>query len=68
MEMSELFDVIAVNLHDYSERVIATQKTEENAMAIVEIAVARRGVTDEIFKVEPHTPRPLHAPPHEGEK
>ena len=45
-----LFDVVAVNIKTGAERVIASGKTEQNAEAIVKIAVMRRGVEEEFFK------------------
>jgi hypothetical protein len=49
-----LFDVIAVNLKDRSERFLAERKSKPDAEAIVEMAVIRRGVDDEYFKLVPH--------------
>jgi len=48
-----LFNVYAVSLKDYSRRLIAENKTERNAEAIVQMAVMRRGVEEEIFVTEP---------------
>jgi len=49
-----LFDVVAVTIATGATRVIAEKKTEKNADAIVNMAVARRGVDVEFFKVVPH--------------
>lgn len=51
--MTDLFNVYAVSLKDYSRRLIAENKTGRNADAIVEMAVMRRGVEEEIFVSEP---------------
>ena len=48
-----MFDVIAVNLTTGKKRHIATDKTERNAEAIVEMAVMRRGVDEEFFTTVP---------------
>lgn len=48
-----LFNVYAVSLKDGSRRLMAENKTERNAEAIVTMAVIRRGVEDEIFVTEP---------------
>jgi hypothetical protein len=50
----ELYDVIAVNIESKKERVLAVGKTRKNADAIVNMAVARRGVEEEFFKKVPH--------------
>ena len=55
--MSELSDVVAVNIATGAHRLIAEGKTERNADAIVSMAVMRRGVDDEFFKVVPHAPQ-----------
>lgn len=52
--MSELFDVVAVNLRTHEQRTLAERKTEANADAICNMAAMRRGVADEFFKVVPH--------------
>lgn len=51
--MSELYDVVAVNLETKAERIIATEKTERNAEAIVDMAAIRRGVEGEYFVKRP---------------
>ena len=45
----ELFDVIAVDISANTVRLMATDKTKENAEAIVKMAVMRRGGCDEFF-------------------
>lgn len=54
MKNEQLYDVVAVNIETSAERFIAQGKTLENAEAIVEMAVARRGVDEEFFKTAPH--------------
>lgn len=44
-----LFDVVAVNLDTNKVRLIANGKTKENAEAIQNMAVMRRGVDEEFF-------------------
>ena len=51
--MSDLFNVIAVNIKTTATRVIAIQKTHQNAEAIVKMAVMRRGVDEEFFEIVP---------------
>lgn len=53
MEMSELYDVVAVSVATNRVRLIAEAKTLRNAEAIGWMAVARRGVEDEFFDVTP---------------
>jgi hypothetical protein len=48
-EMSDLFDVIAVNLDTFKVRLMVQGKTAANAEAIVKNAVLRRGVAEEFF-------------------
>lgn len=48
-----LYDVMAVNIADSTVRVMATNKTLENAEAIVSMAVMRRGVDEEFYCEEP---------------
>ena len=48
--MEKLFNVVAVDLETGAERVLAENKTERNADAIVTMAVMRRGVENEFFK------------------
>lgn len=45
----ELFDVLAVNIETSKVRFLAQGKTLRNAGVIVEMAIARRGVYDEIY-------------------
>ena len=47
--MEGLYDVIAVNLESNRVRLIAENKSEANAEAIENMAVARRGVDEEFF-------------------
>ena len=47
----KMFDVVAVNLDTKEERVIAANKTEKDAEAIISMAVMRRGVDKEFFKL-----------------
>ena len=49
---NDLYDVVAVN-NDLALRVMARDKTQENADAYVLMAVCRRGVDDEFFAVVP---------------
>jgi hypothetical protein len=51
---TKLFDVVAVNIETGATRRIATGEIEEEAEAIVKLAVMRRGVDEEFFKVVPH--------------
>ena len=44
-----LRDVVAVNIDSNEVRVLAEEKTPENAEAIVAMAVARRGFNEEFF-------------------
>lgn len=50
---NKTFDVIAVGIADRKVRLIAQDKTERNADAIVMMAVSRRGVEDEFFTEVP---------------
>lgn len=54
--MSEqLYDVIEVRIKPpHDERMISEAKTKENAEAIVNYAVMRRGVETAFFTIEPH--------------
>lgn len=54
VQPSARFDVVAVNLHTRIVRLIATDKTERNADAIVMMAVGRHGVDNEFFSECPH--------------
>ena len=47
-------DVVAVDLVTNTVRMMAENKTESNADAIVNMAVMRRGVDEEFFAVVPH--------------
>lgn len=46
---AKLWDVVAVNVDSRAVRMIAKGKTENEAGAIVMMAVARRGVENEFF-------------------
>lgn len=46
------YDVIAVDLKTLEERVIAEDKSADDADAIVAMAVIRRGVEKEFFKTK----------------
>lgn len=48
-----MFDVIAVRIDTQKVRLIAENKTERNAEAIVKMAVMRRGVDVEFFTEVP---------------
>lgn len=50
----ELFDVVAINIKTGERRILDTGKTRENADAIVMMAVVRRGVETEFYKMVPH--------------
>lgn len=52
-KMNELFDVVAVNINSSKVRLMADGKTKDNALALVWIAVARRGVNEEFFAEVP---------------
>jgi hypothetical protein len=56
--MAQRFDVIAVDMKTLAERVIAEDKTEENAEAVMKLAIMRRGVEQEFYTIRPR-PRPL---------
>ncbi len=49
----QLFDVVAVNLQEKTVRLLATRKTEDNAAAIIAMAVGRRGVEEEFYSEAP---------------
>ena len=49
MKKQQLYDVVAVSLTTEKVRLIAEDKTERNAEAIVNMAVMRRGVEEEFF-------------------
>lgn len=52
--MSEtLYNVVAVRIANGERRLIAENKTERNAEAIVMMAIARRGVDEEFYMTEP---------------
>lgn len=47
-----LFRVIATNIKSLDRRIIAADKTEKNAEAVMKMAIMRRGVEEEFFTVE----------------
>jgi hypothetical protein len=47
------YDVVAVDIESGVVRIIAHAKDEENAEAIVKMAVMRRGVDEEFFSAVP---------------
>lgn len=51
--ISEFYDVVAVDQKTNTTRMIAEGKTLRNAEAIEMMAVARRGVENEFFAVTP---------------
>lgn len=51
--MGERFDVVAVNLQTKRVRILATDKDERNADAIIDMAVFRRGVETEFYRGVP---------------
>jgi hypothetical protein len=48
-----LYDVVAINIRDGSERVLDRDKTESNAEAIIMMAIMRRGVETEFYTARP---------------
>lgn len=48
-----LYDVIAVNIASLKERYLASNKTAVDAQATIEMAVIRRGVDVEFYKMVP---------------
>jgi len=51
---AKMFDVVAVNFHTGVVRLMAENKSERNADAVVKMAVMRRGVDEEFFSEVPH--------------
>jgi hypothetical protein len=51
--MSQRFDVIAVDMKTLAERVIAENKTEADAGAVMKLAIMRRGVDQEFYTMRP---------------
>ena len=49
----ELFSVYAVNIATKERRIMASDKTKDNAEAFVKIAIARRGVDEEFYVIVP---------------
>ena len=52
--MTELFDVVAVDMETHKVRLIAEGKTERKAEAVETMAVVRRGVEKEFFATVKH--------------
>ena len=52
--MPQTYDVVAVSLSTLKVRVIASDKTRENARAVVKLAVTKRGIDEEFFAEIPH--------------
>ena len=50
----ENYDVVAVNIETSKVRMMAENKTEKNAEAIINMAVMRRGVDEEFYAPAPH--------------
>ncbi len=48
----EKFDVVAVNLNTKEERTITTDKSKKDAEAIISMAVMRRGLDTEFYKLK----------------
>ena len=48
-----MFDVVAVSIEARTVRLLAQNKSERNADAIVSMAIARRGVDTEFFTEAP---------------
>lgn len=53
-ETTKYFDVVAVNIETKAERILAENKTKENAEAICNMVVMRRGLDEEFYKVVSH--------------
>jgi hypothetical protein len=52
-EATDIYDVVAVNIKAGQRRSLATDKMERNALAIIEMAVMRWGVTEEFYMAIP---------------
>ena len=50
--MTHLYSVIAVNIKTGARRSLDHGKTEKNAEAVVNMAVMRRGVSEEFYVIE----------------
>lgn len=50
---TQLYRVVAVRYDTGTRRILATDKTLQNADAIIQMAVARRGVDEEYYKAVP---------------
>jgi hypothetical protein len=54
-ETTDLYDVVAVNLKTFKERIMSDNPmTLPNAEAFINMAIARRGLDEEIYKEVPH--------------
>lgn len=51
---AELWDVIAVNIKSGEHRIMETGKTHRNAEATMNMAIMRRGLDTEFYKLLPH--------------
>ncbi len=47
------YDVVAVNIDHSTVRLLGTNKTKENAEAVVKMAIMRRGVETEFYSEVP---------------
>ena len=52
-ETTHLWDVIAVNIKTGEHRILAAGETHRNAEAIMNMAISRRGVDVEFYKLLP---------------
>ncbi len=53
MTVADLYDVVAVSLKTNKVRILASEKTKPNAEAIVNMAIARRGLDEEFYAEVP---------------
>ena len=53
IEDAARFDVIATNIKTGATRILATDKTEQNAEAFIALAVMRLGVDEEFYSSVP---------------
>ena len=53
MRTRPLFSVVAVEIETKAERFLARDKTRREAKAIIKMAVLRRGVAVEFYKIVP---------------
>jgi hypothetical protein len=49
-----LWDVIAIDIKTGKHRMLEPAKTYENAEAVMNMAIMRRGVETEFYKLRPH--------------